>query len=47
MFARKHRKTGGRRLADLRGPGLPMELLLYAFLLGTLVGIWYMRREES
>lgn len=47
MFERKHRKTGGRRLADLRGPGLPPDLLLYALVLGFLVGFIYARRVEA
>lgn len=47
MFERKHRKTGGRRLADLRGPGLPPDLLVYALMLGFLLGFMYARRTES
>lgn len=47
MFNRKHRKTSGRRLVDLRGPGLPPDLLLYALVLGFLVGFVYARKGES
>lgn len=47
MFDRKHRKTSGRRAVDTHRPGLPLDLLYWAFVAGVLAGIVYMRRANS